>query len=139
MNDSTNQTQTRAYQNGILAAKGVRWAGKKLKMLDKACVASAKRKEWPGWLGHIPLMSMAAAILALLAYYSLEILFTVGFLVILFTAIENMDGSDLLATFNNKNSMFNDDPLIERTYDGFNAIDDGTPYGESYGTWSDDD
>lgn len=94
MNDSTNQTQTRAYQNGILAAKGVRWAGKKLKMLDKACVASAKRKEWPGWLGHIPFMSMALAIIALLAYFSLEILFTVGFLVIVFSVAANMGGGD---------------------------------------------
>lgn len=94
MNDSTNQTQTRAYQNGILAAKGVRWAGKKLKMLDKACVASAKRKEWPGWLGHIPLISMALAIIALLAYFSLEILFTVGFLVIVFSVAANMGGGD---------------------------------------------
>ncbi|RQM36419.1 hypothetical protein [Erwinia psidii] len=50
------------------------------------------------------------------------------------------DDGSLLTCFNDEaETLFNDDPLIERTYEGLNAIDDGAPYGESYGTWSDSD
>jgi hypothetical protein len=53
------------------------------------------------------------------------------------------DAGSLLTCFKDENDeaerLFNDDPLVERTYEGLNAIDDGAPYGESYGTWSDSD
>ncbi|ACR67599.1 hypothetical protein DBV23_06335 [Edwardsiella ictaluri] len=50
------------------------------------------------------------------------------------------DDGSLLTCFNDEaETLFNDDPLVERTYEGLNAIDDGAPYGESYGTWSDSD
>ena len=48
------------------------------------------------------------------------------------------DDEPLLTGSNDEaEALFNDDPLIERTYEVLNAIDDGAPYGESYGTWSD--
>ncbi|HBM3259806.1 TPA: hypothetical protein NBM04_000600 [Klebsiella oxytoca] len=48
------------------------------------------------------------------------------------------EDSPLLASFKDETeTIFNDDLLVERTYEGLNAIDDGAPYGESYGTWSD--
>ena len=136
MNDTTNQTQTRAYQNGIRAAKGVRWASKKLKMLDKACVASVKRKKWQGWMGHIPLISMALAIIALLVYFSLEILFTVGFLVILFSVAENIGSgsvtSDDLSSDNIFSSLTDSEDDYGSVYmhgnqgDGWYTDDSGT-------------
>ncbi|EGT3611594.1 DUF3742 domain-containing protein [Morganella morganii] len=142
MEDSTTQSdptpQTFAYRNGIRAAKGVKWVGKKLRALDNACVANVKRKNRPVWLGHVPLvmisLTMILVVTALLTYWIVTILSTLGLLVIAYSAITNLSGEDFTA-----NSSYNNDPLIDRTYDGFNSIDDGAPYGESYGTWSDND
>ncbi|HHX4110642.1 TPA: DUF3742 domain-containing protein [Escherichia coli] len=91
MSDKT--TVSRGEHWGVKTAHKTKWLIKKLKAFDKNCVASAKSKNMPGWLGHIPLVSITLAVIALLAYFSLYILFTFGALVILFSIIANMSYS----------------------------------------------
>lgn len=120
-------TQTRACRNGIRAAKGVRWAGKKLRALDNVCVARIKRKNRPGWLGHAPLIVFTLTVIALLAYFSLYILFAFGFLVILFSIVDNINICD---------ATFEKDVFFAETTDTFN--DDGYRDGiESTGMYVD--
>lgn len=75
---------------GIKAAHGTKWLINKIKAFDKCCVARTKSKNRPSWLGHIPLVSMTLVVIALLAYFSLYILFAFGLLVILFSVIANI-------------------------------------------------
>ncbi|MBT0353507.1 DUF3742 family protein [Morganella morganii subsp. morganii] len=90
------------------------WLIKKLKAFDKSCVARAKSKNTPGWLGHIPLVSITLAVIALLTYFSLYILFAFGALVILFSIIANFSYSsseyiDIDSDVFFANTSFNDD------------------------------
>ncbi|HEK0642342.1 TPA: DUF3742 family protein [Proteus mirabilis] len=89
MSDKT--TVSRGELWGVKVAHKTKWLIKKLKAFDKSCVARAKSKNTPGWLGHIPLVSITLAVIALLAYFSLYILFAFGALVILFSVIEHFD------------------------------------------------
>ncbi|HCT5293272.1 TPA: DUF3742 family protein [Escherichia coli] len=101
---SNKTAASRGERWGIKAAYKAKWLIKKLKAFDKNCVASAKSKNMPGWLGHIPLVSITLAVIALLAYFSLYILFTFGALVILFSVIEHIDissGNNIQSTDNN--------------------------------------
>lgn len=84
-------TISRGKHWGVKAAHKTKWLIKKLKAFDKSCVARAKSKNTLGWLGHIPLVSITLAVIALLAYFSLYILFAFGALVILFSVIEHID------------------------------------------------
>ncbi|EKI3875807.1 DUF3742 domain-containing protein [Escherichia coli] len=116
MSDKT--TVSRGERWGIKAAYKAKWLIKKLKAFDKNCVASAKSKNMPGWLGHIPLVSITLAVIALLAYFSLYILFTFGTLVILFSIIANMSYSsseyiDIDSDVFFANTNFNDDGYRE--------------------------
>lgn len=65
----TNKTIVSRGENwGIKAAHGTKWLIRKLKAFDKHCVATAKSKNRPGWLGHIPLIAFTLAVTAALAY-----------------------------------------------------------------------
>lgn len=99
---------------GVKAAYKTKWLIKKLKAFDKSCVARAKNKNTPSWLGHIPMASITIAVIALLAYFSLYILFTFGALVILFSIIANISYSsskhiDIAPDVFFANTSFNDD------------------------------
>lgn len=80
---------------GIKAAHGTKWLIHKIKAFDKRCVARTKSKNRPGWLGHIPLVFTALTVIALLAYFSLYILFSFGLLVILFSVVANIGNTTL--------------------------------------------
>lgn len=112
MSDKT--TVSRGEHWGVKAAYKTKWLIKKLKAFDKSCVARAKNKNTPGWLGHIPMASITIAVIALLAYFSLYILFAFGALVILFSIIANISYSssehiDIAPDVFFANTSFNDD------------------------------
>lgn len=99
---------------GIKAAHGTKWLIHKIKAFDKRCVARTKSKNRPGWLGHIPLVSMTLVVIALLAYFSLYILFTLGLLVILFSVVANIGN---IAPDNiNSDDIFNSQTDEEDSY-----------------------
>ena len=104
-------TISRGEHWGVKVAHKTKWLIKKLKAFDKSCVARAKSKNTPGWLGHIPLVSITLAVIALLAYFSLYILFAFGMLVILFSVVENFGNSisDIINTESTSDYLTNSD------------------------------
>ncbi|ASB02696.1 MULTISPECIES: hypothetical protein [Enterobacterales] len=131
---SNETTVSRGEHWGIKAAYKTKWLIKKLKAFDKSCVARVKSKNTPGWLGHIPLVSITLAVIALLAYFSLYILFAFGILVILFSAVENIGNSipDIINTEDTADSLTNSDDNYGSVYmngnqgDGWYTDDSGT-------------
>lgn len=115
---SNETTVSRGEHWGIKAAYKTKWLIKKLKAFDKSCVARVKSKNTPGWLGHIPLVSITLAVIALLAYFSLYILFAFGILVILFSAVENIGNSipDIINTEDTADSLTNSDDNYGSVY-----------------------
>lgn len=61
MTDKT--TTSRGEYWGVKSAHKTKWLIKKLKAFDKLCVARVKSKNAPGWLGHIPLVSITLAVI----------------------------------------------------------------------------
>lgn len=75
-------TVSRGESCGIKAAHGIKSLIHKIKAFDKRCVEKVRSKNQPRWLGHIPLLSAILAVTALLAYFSLYLLFTLGALIL---------------------------------------------------------
>lgn len=126
-------TISRGERWGIKLAHGTKWGIRGVKKLDRYCTEKAKEKGLPGWLGHLPKI-IIITILILIAVFNLPLLFII-FCLYLLLHVKYDDTSGILDT--PENPLFNDDPLVERTYDNVNSIDDGAPYGESHGTWGD--
>lgn len=59
----TTQGVSRGERWGMKAAHGVKWLVRQLKNLDQRCVEKARNKNWPGWLGHLPLTLISMALL----------------------------------------------------------------------------
>ncbi|WP_336844135.1 DUF3742 family protein [Providencia rettgeri] len=108
-------TVSRGENWGIKAAHGAKWLIHKLRAFDKRCVAKAKSKNRPAWLGHIPLVSMILTIIALLTYFSLYILFTLGSTIIFFAIIANRN-TDIFDNISNAEISNDTD---ENSYDGY--------------------
>lgn len=130
MSDKT--TVSRGERWGIKLAHGTNGEYAALK-LDRYCTEKVKEKGFPGWLGHLPKI-IIITILILVVVFNLSLLFIL-FCLYLLLHVKYDDASGILNTSKSKCSLFNDDPLVERTYDSVNSIDDGAPYGESHGTW----
>lgn len=89
----TENTKTSRGENwGIKAAHGTKWLMRKLKAFDKRCVAKAKKlcgksqeKNWPGWLGHIPisiiLLFLSAIFLTFISLLIVAIIFCIALIV----------------------------------------------------------
>lgn len=69
----------------------------------------------PGWQGHIPLVSITLAVIALLAYFSLYILFTFGIAIIVISITSSLS-TDVFD--NNLNTNLSNDTNIN-SYDGY--------------------
>lgn len=115
-----NNTKISRGENwGFKAAHGTKWLIRKLKTFDKRCVARTRSKGKPSWLGHIPLIAFTLAITAILAYFSLYILFALGILSIAFKVITNgstvSDNDSYFTT--ERSSVMRDGP------DGFGLYD----------------
>lgn len=125
-------TVSRGERRGIKAAHGTKWLIRKLKVFDKHCVATAKSKNRPGWLGHIPLIAFTLAVTAALAYFSLYILFIFGLMVILFSIVanignttsEHIDSDVFFADTTFSDDGFRDGIEETGTYVGGHRIDD---------------
>ncbi|MDF7679942.1 hypothetical protein PT300_04660 [Enterobacteriaceae bacterium ESL0689] len=124
----------KAWQRGVYAATF--W--KKIKKIasagDQRCVAFTKQHGLPVWVGHIPL-----TIILLLLFAGAVIggmIFSSCIVIVCLLYFFGKTKTDV-PLWETKDD--NDDPFAERTYEQLNAIDDGAPYGESYGTWSDSD
>lgn len=82
----TNNTKISRGENwGIKAAHGTKWLIRKLKSFDKHCVARAKKRNWPGWLGHIPisiiLLFLSAIFLSFIVLLIAAIIFCIALII----------------------------------------------------------
>ncbi|BBV00381.1 Uncharacterised protein [Providencia rettgeri] len=70
---------SRGERWGMKAAAGTKWLIRRLKMFDKRYVAKAKGKNWPDWVGHLPIALVL--ILLLIAFLA-----SIGFLIVFLIA-----------------------------------------------------
>ncbi|MEY0162064.1 DUF3742 domain-containing protein [Providencia rettgeri] len=75
-------TVSRGENWGIKAAHGSKWLIRRLKTFDKRGVAKAKSKNWPDWVGHLPLFSIASCIIIFFVTLSLISLFFLFFFIV---------------------------------------------------------
>ncbi|HGT9977920.1 TPA: hypothetical protein ACM5EY_001343 [Escherichia coli] len=67
MSDKT--TVSRGERWGIKLAHGTKWGIRSVKKMDCYCTEKAKEKGLPGWLGHLPKLTIITALI-IIAFFS---------------------------------------------------------------------
>lgn len=114
MTDKT--TVSRGEHWGIKLAHGTKWGIRGIKKLDRYCIAKAREKGFPDWIGHLPKLIIIASLI-ITALFSLLLFFILFFLYLL----SNIITTDSLGSSVSQNEC-------NEEYDGYQNGPEGYGY-----------